>query len=279
MEFIKNSTKKLRNLGRLLTRRTSARNRIAPAPVEVEQRQTLSRSRKSTRRTRASNRIAPASEKLVHSLSPRQSFPSSRQTAARSLQRSVRIARTRAIKREECSICFEPMLYPKTLICGHKFHKKCIDKWTATNPSCPTCRRYIAPETRLSMPISANNTANTISNARVLIERMKNAGTFVEASRLFNDITRIIDSLPRNDVYREVADSQWEAWSHVYRRVALAIPRVTPHNPYAYLAPPNMTYEEALVARSQALEERQLATEALNNAVLRTTNYEQSNRI
>ena len=54
---------------------------------------------------------------------------------------------------------------------------------------------------------------------------------------------------------------------------------VIPNNAYAHLAPPNMTYEEALVARSRALEERQLATEALNNAVLRTTNYEQSNRI
>lgn len=52
---------------------------------------------------------------------------------------------------------------------------------------------------------------------------------------------------------------------------------VIPNNPYTHLAPPNMTYEEALVARSQALEERRLATEAYNNAVIRTTNYEQSN--
>ena len=40
-----------------------------------------------------------------------------------------------------------------------------------------------------------------------------------------------------------------------------------------------MTYEEALIARSQALEERRLATQLYNNARSRTTNYEQSNRI
>lgn len=53
---------------------------------------------------------------------------------------------------------------------------------------------------------------------------------------------------------------------------------VIPNNPYAHLAPPNITYEEALVARRQALEERRLATQALSNALSRTTNYEQSNR-
>ena len=52
---------------------------------------------------------------------------------------------------------------------------------------------------------------------------------------------------------------------------------VIPNNPYAHLAPPNITYEEALVARSRALEERRLATQLYNNAVIRRTNYEQSN--
>lgn len=54
---------------------------------------------------------------------------------------------------------------------------------------------------------------------------------------------------------------------------------VIPNNPYTHLAPPNITYEEALVARRQALEERRLAAQALSNASSRTTNYEQSNRI
>ena len=54
---------------------------------------------------------------------------------------------------------------------------------------------------------------------------------------------------------------------------------VIPNNEYAHLANPNMTYEEALVARSRALEERRLATQALTNAAMHTTNYERSNMI
>lgn len=50
------------------------------------------------------------------------------------------------------------------------------------------------------------------------------------------------------------------------------------NNDYAHLANPNMTWAEAVIARNQALQERRLATEALSNAVLRTRNYEQSNR-
>jgi len=54
--------------------------------------------------------------------------------------------------------------------------------------------------------------------------------------------------------------------------------RAIPNNPYAHLAVPNITYEEALVARNQALERRRLATQAYNNAVFNTFNYEQSNQ-
>jgi hypothetical protein len=53
---------------------------------------------------------------------------------------------------------------------------------------------------------------------------------------------------------------------------------VIPNNPYAHLAPPNITYEEALVARNQALERRRLATQAYNNVAFNTYNYEESNR-
>jgi len=53
---------------------------------------------------------------------------------------------------------------------------------------------------------------------------------------------------------------------------------VIPNNAYAHLANPTMTYEQALVARNQALEERRLATQALYNAALNTFNYEHSNR-
>ena len=54
---------------------------------------------------------------------------------------------------------------------------------------------------------------------------------------------------------------------------------VIPNNEYAHLANPNMTYEEALVARSRALEERRLATQAYNNTLTMTSDYERSNRI
>jgi hypothetical protein len=54
--------------------------------------------------------------------------------------------------------------------------------------------------------------------------------------------------------------------------------RVIPNNPYAHLAVPNITYEEALDARNQALERRRLATQAYNNAAFNTFNYIQSNQ-
>jgi hypothetical protein len=53
---------------------------------------------------------------------------------------------------------------------------------------------------------------------------------------------------------------------------------VIPNNDYAHLANPTMTYEEALVARNRAQEERRLARQAYNNAVTRTNEYERSNR-
>ena len=53
---------------------------------------------------------------------------------------------------------------------------------------------------------------------------------------------------------------------------------VIANNEYAHLAYPTMTYEQALVARNQALEERRLATQSLTNAAWNTTNYEESNR-
>jgi hypothetical protein len=53
---------------------------------------------------------------------------------------------------------------------------------------------------------------------------------------------------------------------------------VIPNNDYAHLANPTMTYEEALLARNRAQEERRLATQAYTNAVARTSEYERSNR-
>jgi hypothetical protein len=53
---------------------------------------------------------------------------------------------------------------------------------------------------------------------------------------------------------------------------------IIPNNAHAHLANPNITYEQALNNRNQALEERRLATQALTNAAFNTFNYEESNR-
>lgn len=49
---------------------------------------------------------------------------------------------------EICVICLEEydryIFEQKTkLLCGHKYHKRCIDRWLSQNPSCPYCRFVI----------------------------------------------------------------------------------------------------------------------------------------
>ena len=60
-----------------------------------------------------------------------------------------RLEKSKRIKKDEeniqCNICFEQFKeneYKRDVICGHNFHKKCIDKWINkyNNFSCPTCR-------------------------------------------------------------------------------------------------------------------------------------------
>ena len=65
----------------------------------------------------------------------------------------------------ECSICLDEIeeLEPgentylvenitkkyknaKALVCGHIYHKKCINSWMKTNPSCPYCRKFFINE-------------------------------------------------------------------------------------------------------------------------------------
>jgi hypothetical protein len=43
-------------------------------------------------------------------------------------------------KKEECSICLEPIKNKLKLDCKHKFCKDCILKWFCNNQSCPSCR-------------------------------------------------------------------------------------------------------------------------------------------
>ena len=239
MDFIRNKTAKLRSLGkRLLTRR--AINRIAPAPVEE---------------LAALDPTAPALSPRLPSLSPRRVSLSPRTKVITHVQNTFRkrkrrtqaladLSKRRATRRiqkkfrkalanpnlQECSICSGAMLYPrltKTLRCGHKFHRKCIDKWTATNPSCPFCRTSIEPElphhlrTRISMPTSNINNTNIVNTVNALIEGLPNAATMDDAVSLLNEIEVLIQSLPHNE--REVLrEARNPVWLQTYARLQQA---------------------------------------------------------
>lgn len=44
-----------------------------------------------------------------------------------------------------CPICLDDIHYKdvKKIICGHYFHKKCIDTWLERKPTCPKCRMTV----------------------------------------------------------------------------------------------------------------------------------------
>ena len=226
--FLRNTTQKLRNIGknignRLTTRR--ANYRIAPAPVEE---------------LAALDPTVPALSPRRVSLSPRTKVVTHIQNTFRKRKRrtqaladlskinSKRVATRRIQKKfrkalanpnvENCSICYGTMLYPrltKTLRCGHKFHRKCIEQWNATNPSCPFCRASIEPEIpyhlqrHISMPTSNINT--TINTVNALIAGLANVATMIEAIGLINETDVLINSLPESErtVLREERNQVW----------------------------------------------------------------------
>ena len=52
----------------------------------------------------------------------------------------------RLVNEAKCSICFELMVAPHALSCGHSFCGGCITAWMRKNPCCPVCRaRTAAP--------------------------------------------------------------------------------------------------------------------------------------
>jgi len=252
MDFIKNirnKTAKLRSLGkRLFTRRSIAR--IAPSH-EIE--------------LAALDPTAPSLSQRLASLSKRKrtrqaladlSKINSKRLATRRIQKKFRKALANP-NLEECSICLGAMLNPrhtKTLRCGHKFHRKCIDQWTATNKSCPLCRIPIqirgSANVNTANVNTANvntnnvntnnvntnnvnttnvnttnvNTINAINRANALIDNMRYATTFDQATRFMNASTRVINSLPRNgNAYRQLANRQWATWLQVHARVSAPI--------------------------------------------------------
>jgi hypothetical protein len=224
MDFIKNKTAKLRSLGkRLLTRRSIAR--IAPAPVE--ELAALDPTAPSLSPRRVS--LSPTTKVVTHIQNTFRKRKRRTQTLADlSKLNSKRLATRRIQKKfrkalanpnvENCSICYGTMLYPrltKTLRCGHKFHRKCVEQWNATNPTCPFCRASIEPEIpyhlqrRISMPTSNINT--TINTVNALIEGLANVATMVEAIGLINETDILIDSLPEREraFFKEERNQVW----------------------------------------------------------------------
>ena len=43
----------------------------------------------------------------------------------------------------DCVICLGALYNPYVLPCGHRFHVRCIMKWTKRRNSCPVCRKTI----------------------------------------------------------------------------------------------------------------------------------------
>ena len=234
LRTIKNKTSKLATklATRLATRKS--RSRIAPAPQEVPPLNPMAAS------------LSPIQETLsprIASLSPRTKVVTHIQNTFKKRKRrtqaladlskinSKRLATRRIQKKfrkalanpnlEECPICYGTMLYPrltKTLRCGHKFHRKCIDQWTATNSSCPLCRTPIEPElphhlrTRVSITSNNNiNNTNTVNRVNALIEGLANAATMIEAIGLINETDVLIASLPHREraVLREARNQVW----------------------------------------------------------------------
>ena len=260
MDFVRNRTAKLRSFVNRFTRRAS--NRIAPASGEVAPRQasssprhTSSSSRQASpssrqassrlrRRARASNRIAPAPEEVVPSLSPRQASLSPRQrsssprtkTLKRKLQKSVRRARTSAIVREEeCVICLSLMIYPRltrTLICGHTFHRKCINEWIniGRRTICSTCRRSIEPKRKHHLqqfiPIPGSATISDIKRANALIKGLRNAATIDEALLLLSETDIIINNMQISDK-KEMTEAVRAVWYETEKRLQQQQPSLT----------------------------------------------------
>ena len=248
MDFIRNGTRKLISLGRRFTRRAS--NRIAPAPatdelppldpIQASSRQESSRNSRRRFTSRTSNRIAPAhAPEELPSLVPRQassrqrsSSPRTktrkRELAARKLQKSVRNAKARAIVREEeCAICLSPMLYPRltrTLICGHTFHRKCINEYINIehNTSCPICRQSIEPKRKHHLqrliPKPGSATIYDIKRANAFIKGLRKADTLEEAILLLSETDIIIDNMQISK-QRQMREAVRAAWYETHDRL------------------------------------------------------------
>ena len=248
MDFIRNKTAKLRNFGRNIENSLATRrgiNIITLAPQEELAALDPTASSLSPRHISLSPRrisLSPRTKVITHiqkTFKKRKrreqaiadlSKINSKRLATRRIQKKFRKALENP-NLETCPICYGNMLYPrltKTLRCGHKFHRKCIEQWSDTNPSCPLCRTPIEPERpyhlqrRISMPISSNIN-NTVNRVNALIAALRNAATIIESISLLNEIDVLIDNLPHSE-RAVLSDAQTQAWFQTHQRL-LEAPR------------------------------------------------------
>jgi hypothetical protein len=73
-------------------------------------------------------------------------------------------------------------------------------------------------------PRQSRATIDAINRANALIDNMRYATTFDQATRFMNASTRVINSLPRNgNAFRQLANRQWATWLQVHARVSASI--------------------------------------------------------
>lgn len=117
------------------------------------------------------------------------------------------------------------MLYPRltrTLICGHTFHRDCIDEWIKFDPSCPTCRQSIKPKREHHLqqfiPNPGSATISDIKRANALIKGLRNAATIDEAILLLFETQKIISNMQISD-QEEITKKARKAWYKTHDRL------------------------------------------------------------
>jgi len=101
------------------------------------------------------------------------------------MKRSRKRAQKRILAREECAVCLNPLgdseTEIKTLGCGHRFHKECINRSIAFgNRTCPLCRRPIPGAAERRAP--ANPVRDLAQDVRLM--------SGVQLERLFEELNR-----------------------------------------------------------------------------------------
>jgi hypothetical protein len=220
-DFVKNKTRKLGMLGTELGTRLGIR-------LGTRKNRNTKQSLHPSPKTQLVTQIQQSYRKKLKKQRDISNFPKKR--ATRKIMSAYRIASANP-NLQVCNICLGAMLQPrltKTLPCGHKFHRKCIDKWNANNPSCPLCRASIEPElphhlrTRISMPNSSNiNNTNIINTVNALIEGLPRAATMEEAINLLNESEVLIHNLPHNE-RTALREARNQVWLQTYPRLQQA---------------------------------------------------------